>query len=191
MAESSCSEVFDIVLLFLFLPEREIFLEELDDGLRISESLFVHVIDLFKGIRQSLLSKFARLLVVVHDFVMEDGEVQRKSKSNGVAGIQGPRRRLGVLVVFKSSILHGIKLITLGALSHVSVVITDHLVEESFGLISGSFTHARTFDNINNGDTLVVELLFDFLLVSGKSVIEFGILWVLLNGADGSNGSSL
>jgi hypothetical protein len=34
-----------------------------------------------------LFSEFAGLLVVVHDFVVEDGEVEGKAKSNRVASI--------------------------------------------------------------------------------------------------------
>ena len=69
------------------------------------------------------------------------------------------------MIVVKSSILDGIELITLGALSNVSVVISDHFVEEGFGLIGGGNTHALSLNDINDRDALVVELLFDFLFV--------------------------
>jgi hypothetical protein len=70
--EISDSEVFDVVLFFLFLPEREVFFKELNDGLGISESLLINVVDLLKSIRQSGFTKFASLLVVVHNLIVEN-----------------------------------------------------------------------------------------------------------------------
>jgi len=75
-------------LFLLFLPKGEVFLEEFDDRLGISESLFVDIIDLLEGIRQGLLSELAGLLVVVHHLVMEHGEVQGKTQSDWVAGVK-------------------------------------------------------------------------------------------------------
>jgi len=95
------------------------------------------------------------------------------------------------LIVIKSSILNDIELITFSALSNISVVISHHLVEESFGLIGLGNIHAGCLDNINNRDALAVEFLLNFVLVQFKSIIEFRIFWVLLNGTDGSNSSSL
>jgi hypothetical protein len=50
------SEVFDGVLLLFFLPEGEVLLEELDDGLGVSEGLFIDVIDLLESIGESGLT---------------------------------------------------------------------------------------------------------------------------------------
>jgi len=57
-------------------------------------------------------------------------------------------------------------LITLSALGNISVVITDHLVEESFCLIGGGDTHARILDDVDDLDALVVKLLLDLFLVA-------------------------
>jgi hypothetical protein len=78
-----------------------------------------------------------------------------------------------MLIVFKSTILDGIKLITFGALSNVSVIVSNHFVEESFGFISLSLFHALTLDDINNLDALVVELLFNGIFVLRESAVEF------------------
>ena len=86
---SVCSQILDSILLLLFLPERKILLEKLDDGLGISEGLLINIIDLFERVREGSLSKLAGLLVVVHNLVVEDGEVKSKSKSNWVASIKG------------------------------------------------------------------------------------------------------
>merc|ERR1719263_1515484 len=66
-----CSEVLNIVLFFLLLPEGKVLLKKLNDGLGISEGLLIDVVNLLKSIRQSLLSEFTGLLVVVHHFVVE------------------------------------------------------------------------------------------------------------------------
>jgi len=44
---------------------------------------------------------------------------------------------------------------------------------------------------LNNTDALVVELFFNLLFVGEESVVELLVFWVLLDGTDGSNGSSL
>jgi len=178
-------------LLLLFFPERKVLLEEFDDGFGISESFLINIVDLLKSVGESGLTEFTGLLVVVHNFVVEDGEVKSESKSDWVAGIEGFGGGLGELIVLEGTIFDGIELVTLGALGNVSVVITDHFVEESFGLVSGSNTHAGVLDDVDNGDALVVELLFDLFFVSAESIVEFGVFWVLLDGTDGSNGGSL
>ena len=191
LSDRGCSQVLDGILLLLFLPERKILLEELDDGFGISEGFFVDIIDLLKSIRQSLLSKFAGLLVVVHNFVVENGEVKGQSESDWVARVKGLRRLVGKLVVLEGTVLDGIELITGGALSNISVIITDHLVEEGFGLVSGGLSHAGILDNVDDSDALVIELLFYLLFVGEESFVELLVFWVLLDSADGSNGSSL
>jgi hypothetical protein len=95
------------------------------------------------------------------------------------------------LIVLKSSGLDSFDFIGIGALSNVSVVISHHLVEESFGLIGGGNTHAGVLDDVDDRDALVVKLLLDLLLVSTEAIVEFGVFWVLLDGTDGSNSGSL
>jgi len=140
--ESSGSEVLDGVLFFLFFPEREVFFKKLNDGFGISESLLINIVDLLEGIRQSSFSEFASLLMVVHNFVMEDREVKGKTKSDWVAGVKGLRGSLGQLIVLKSTGLDSFDFIGIGALGNVSVVISHHLVEESFSLIGSGDVHA-------------------------------------------------
>ena len=73
---------------------------------------------------------------------MEHTEVKSKSQSDWVASVQRLRGSLGELVVLKSSILDGVELVSLSALCHVSVIVSDHLVEESLGLVGGCHWHA-------------------------------------------------
>jgi hypothetical protein len=186
-----CSEVLDGISLLFFLPEGEVLLEKLDDGLGISEGLLINVVDLFKGVGQSFLTKFAGLLVVVHNLVMEHGEVKSKTKSDWVASIQTLGLSLGELIVFEGSIFNCFDLVLLGALGNVPIVITNHFVKESLGLVSGGNLHALTLNNLDDGHALVVKLTFDLLLVLGETVVELRVFWVLLDSADGSNSGSL
>jgi len=62
-----------VVRIFLFLlPECEVFLEELNDALGVSEVIFLELIDFVKGFLESLVSKVACGLVILHYFVVED-----------------------------------------------------------------------------------------------------------------------
>jgi hypothetical protein len=185
------SEVLDGVLLLLFFPEGEVLLEKLDDGLGISESFLVDIIDLFERVGQSLLTKFASLLVVVHHFVVEHREVESQTQSDWVAGVQTLRRGLGELIVLESSFLDIIELVLLGALGDISVVVSDHFVEEGLGLVGGGHLHALLLNDSHDGHALFVELFLNALLVSRQGTVEFLVFGVLLDGADGPDGSSL
>ena len=130
MSISQNSEILNGVLLLFLLPEGEVLLEELDDGLGISEGLFVNVVNLLESIREGLLTEFTGLLVVVHDLIVEHGEVKGESKSNWVAGVEALRAGLGELIVLKCAIFDTLKLVGIGTLSDVSIVVSNHLLEE-------------------------------------------------------------
>ena len=185
------SEVLDGVLLLFLLPEGEVLLEELDDGLGVSEGLFIDVIDLLESIGEGGLTKLTGLLVVVHHFVMEHGEVESQSQSDWVAGVQTLGGGLSELVVLEGTVLHRFKLVGLGALGNVSVVVSNHFVEECLGLIGGGDLHALSLNNVDDGDALIVKLTLDLLLVGRETVVELLVLGVLLDGTNGSNGGSL
>ena len=95
------------------------------------------------------------------------------------------------MIVLKGTSLNGFKFISLSALSNISIVVSNHLVEESLGLIGGSFWGALILNNSHDVHALVVELFFNSLLVLGESLRILGVFWVLLDGADGSNSSSI
>jgi len=122
---------------------------------------------------------------------VEHGEVQGKSKSDWVACVQTLGGLLSKLVVLEGSILDGLELVSVGAFGDVSVIVSDHLVEEGLGLVGGGDSHAGGLDDFDDGDALVVELTLDLFLVSSKGIVELLVLRVLLDGGDGSNGSSL
>ena len=58
-------------MLLFFLPEGEVLLEELNDGLGISEGLLIDIVNLLKSVRESGFSELAGLLMVVHHLVVE------------------------------------------------------------------------------------------------------------------------
>jgi len=101
---AACSEVFNCVVSFFLLPEGKVLLEELDDGLGISESLLVDVIDLLKGLGKGGFTELASLLVVVHHLILEYGVVEGKTKSDWVAGIETTSVLLGIAVSLKGTI---------------------------------------------------------------------------------------
>jgi len=64
-----------VVALFLFLPQCQVFLKELDYALSITEVIFLKLVNLVESILKCLISEFAGSLVVLHYFVVENGEI--------------------------------------------------------------------------------------------------------------------
>ena len=118
----ACSEVFDGVLVsFFLLPKWKVFLQQLNDWLGVSEGFLINVINFFECFCKSSFSKLASFLVVVHDFVVEDTEVQGKSKSDGVACIEWLWELVGIVVSIKSSIFDLLESGIMGWFRNVSV----------------------------------------------------------------------
>jgi len=127
------SKVVNVVAIFLlFAPESEVLLEELNDALGVTEVVLLELINLVESILEGLVSEVAGGLVVLHDFVVEDREVEGKSKADGVAGWE--LDLVGLVVVLEGVLLDALEVVTLGVLGDVSVVVTNHLDEEGFGL---------------------------------------------------------
>ena len=131
------------------------------------------------------------MLVIIHDLVVEDGEVEGETKSNRVASVEGLRQLLSLLVATEGTVLDGLELVVSGRLGNVSVVVTNHLLEEGLGLVIGSKWEALGLDDVDDLDALVIELSLDLLLVGLESVTKLGVFGVLLDSTNGSNGASL
>jgi hypothetical protein len=98
------SEVIDLVVtFFLFFPEGEVLLEEFNDALGVTEVVLLEFIDLVESILESLVSELAGSLVVLHDLVVEHGEVEGKAELDGVAWWEGDL--VGLVVSFESVLL--------------------------------------------------------------------------------------
>ena len=120
------------VIVFFFLPESEVLLQEFDDGLGITEIVLLEFIDLLESVLKSDVSKLASSLVILHDFVVENREVKGKSKLDWVAGWQ--LNAISLPVGFQSILLDFLKESILGILRDVAVVVSNHLHEEGFWL---------------------------------------------------------
>ncbi len=101
---TSVSKVFDGIVTLFLLPETDIFFKKLDDGFCISEGLFIDIVNLLKCLGQSNLSKLISFLLVVHDFIVENREVQSKTKSNWVACVESLAECVSLLVSLKSAV---------------------------------------------------------------------------------------
>jgi len=186
-----CSEVLDSILTVLFLPERQVLLQQLDDGLGISKGFLINVINFLEGLRESLLTKGASLLMVVHDLVVEDRVVESETESDWVAWIKALGKLIGLLVAFEGSLLDSLELVLRCGLSNVSVVVSDHLLEEGLRLVLSGKLDALALYCRHNLDAFVVQLLLDLLLVGAERFTELLVFWILFDGTDGTDGTSL
>ena len=99
------SEVVDVVAtFFLLLPEGQVLLEELNDALGITEVVLLELINLVESGLESEVSELAGLLVVLHDLVVEHGEVEGKAELDGVAW--GKRDLIGLVVSLEGLLLN-------------------------------------------------------------------------------------
>jgi len=143
-----------VVALFFLAPEREVLLQELDDALGIAEVVLLELVNLVESILEGLVGELASGLVVLHDFVMEDGEVEGQAELDGVAG--GQRDLVGLIVRLERVLLNILEVIALGVLGNVAVVVADHLDEEGLGLAAGSLIQHVLLDHVD--DALAVLL---------------------------------
>ena len=185
------SEVVDLVIavLVLLAPEGEVLLEELNDGLGITEVVLLELINLVESLLEGGVSEGASISVVLHDFVVEDREVESKTKLDGVAS--GKFYAVSFVVSAKGSLLDFLKFGILGVLRDVAVVVTNHLDEEGLGLTVAGLGEDLIVDD--SDDTLAVsdKLILDAGLVGGESGVVLAVLGVLLNGSDSAASGSL
>merc|ERR1711957_1056939 len=176
------SKVVDgVVVVLRFSPESEVLLEELNDGLGITEVVFLELVNFVEGILEGLVSEVAGGLVVLHGLVMEDGEVKGETELDAV----------GLVVGGKGLLLNLLEVVTLGVLGDVTVVVSDHLDEESLGLSVAGLGEDLVVDHVDDSLAVTLELGLNAGLVSKKGISELGVLGVLLDGGNGSAGSSL
>jgi hypothetical protein len=194
-SSSSCntfgrSKVVDLVaVLLLVLPQGQVLLKELNDTLGITEIVLLEFVNLVESILEGLVSELAGGLMVLHDFVVEDGEVEGETELDGIAGGKGDL--VSFVVGLEGVLLDLLHEGTFSVLSDVAVVVADHLDEESFGLTVASLGEHLLVDHVN--DTLAVsgQLVLDLGFVVAESRGILGVLGVLLNGGNSAASGSL
>ena len=128
---------------------------------------------------ECLVGEVACGLVVLHDFIVEDGEVQGEAELDGVA--RGEGDIVGFFVGLKSVLLNLLKKVTLRVLGDVTIVVSDHLDEEGLRFtVTLLFEHFGA-DHVNNLLAVTGEFGLNALFVAGKSLGVLGVLGVLLN----------
>ena len=184
------SEVVDLVsTVLLILPQGQVLLEELDDALGVTEVILLKLVNLVESILEGLVGKLAGGLVVLHHFVVEDGEVQSETELDWVAWWEGDG--VSLVVGLEGVLLDLLHELALGVLGDVSVVVTDHLDEESLWLAVAGLGEDLLVDHLDDHLAVSGQLVLDGGLVGGEGVGVLGVLGVLLDGGNGSAGSSL
>ena len=166
------SQVVDLVITLLFLfPEGEVLLEELDDALSVTEVVLFELVDLVESLLESVISELTGLGVILEDLVVEDGEVEGKSKLDGVAS--GKFDAVSIFVSLFGLLLDLLELAVLGVLGDVAIVITDHLDEESLSLLGAVSVEDTRVDHVDNLLAVSHKLVFNSALVGEESGVEF------------------
>ena len=96
--------------------------------------------------------------MVVHHFVIEDREIEGKTQSNWIACIQTLRKSISLLITLERPILNSIEFIGSGRFGNVSIVVTNHLLEECLGLVFGSEPETFLLNGFDNRHAFVVQL---------------------------------
>jgi hypothetical protein len=78
---------------------------------------------------EGLVCKFAGSFVVLHDLIVENGEVEGKTELDWVAWWEN--NLVGLIVSLESFLFNSFKLVLLGIFGDVAIVISNHLDEES------------------------------------------------------------
>jgi hypothetical protein len=164
--------------------------QELHDQSGVLVALLRKGVELSDGIVESLLGKLASLVGRVEDLVVEDGEVQGETETDGVGRSKVLSSDLGGgLVSLEGLVGGGLALVANGELGKVAVVVTlpisrmwladcqsrcaacIHLVVEDLGLAA-----------LSRGDKVAVKALEDVLADLGKLGLD--LLAVLLDKSD-------
>jgi len=127
--------------------------------------------------------------VVLHDLVVEDGEVEGKAELDGVA--RGELDLVSLVVGLEGRLLDLLEESVACVLSDVAVVVTDHLDEEGLGLTVAVLGQNVLVDDLNDLLAVLGEGILDAGLVGGESGVVLLVLGVLLDGGNSAAGSSL
>lgn len=106
-------------------PEGKVVTQKLHDERRVLVALLRKRVELSDSVVERLLGKVASAVRAVQDLVVEDGEVERKTKADGVRrGELSDSNVRSSLVSLERLVGRVLALVTSGELSEVSVVVT-------------------------------------------------------------------
>lgn len=169
-------------------PQGQVVSEKLHDQSGIFIAFFGERIELSDGIIEGGLGECAGVLWVVQNFVVENGVVKSKTKSDRVGGRHVRLCDIeGGLVSFLGALHDSFSVIAAGNFGQVSVVVTLHFEVEDFGLASRRLGDKMSVQQIKNDLADVAELDLDLLsifLSDGEFLLA--VLALLLDGADDS-----
>jgi len=183
-SSATTSQVVDIFVVFLFFPQGEVLLEQLNDALCVTEVILLEFVDLIESRLEGGVRKLASLGVVLKHLVVEYREVKGQAELDRVAG--GQIDTVGLLVGRFSLVLHVFKQSIFGVLSDIAVVVAYHLNEECLGFFSAGAAKHTTVDHIDDLLTVLLQLRLDLAFVTKKGTVELGVLRILLNSGDGA-----
>ena len=100
------SEVVDVIVttILFFFPKSQVLLKELDNWFGITEIILLKLINLVKSILKCTVSELASHLMVLHDFVVENGKIKGETELDGVAG--GQSNLVCLIVSFERILLY-------------------------------------------------------------------------------------
>jgi len=189
---TSChhSPIASVVLFVLILgklrgPEREVVTNQLHDRRGVLVLIFGEVFDVGNGVVEGLLGHLTGFAWLVHDLVVEDGEVQSKTEPDRVGGLQILLSLLsGCLVGFFSLLGNLLELLALGVLTDVPVVVSLHLEEEHLALGGGGLRDQVGVDEAQDVIAEGVELGLDLFLVVSDQLGLVGVAGSLLDAGE-------
>lgn len=117
--------------LVIIVPQVDVVTEELNNKSSLTVRFIIKSIKLRRSLIVSSTGEVVTDFVVLHDFVVEDGEVEDETKTSGVGGGERAIGDLhGLFVGFKSE---GLLSVTGGGFGVVTVIVTLHLEVEDLG----------------------------------------------------------
>ena len=124
---SACIHTFSSVTM-----THQVVSQQLHNEGGILVALLAQCVELGDSIIKSLLCEVASLIGGVEDFVVEDGEVQRETKTDGVSWSKIGAGNFGsVLVRLKGLVSRDFTLVTHGELGQVTVVVSLPVREQN------------------------------------------------------------
>jgi len=174
-------------------PEGQVIPQQLHNKGGVLVGVLRNVVQFLDLILKLSPLHLALVLVIVQDLVVEDGEVQSKTQTDGVGDLKvlGLDAHLQLILVLLA-VLVLVLYVVLGVFLHVPVVVTRHLVVEDLGFLLGLVANEVVLQELENLLADLRQFVLHFFLVLGLSLLSvrvaLGVL-LLLNGRDDPPGS--